>query len=75
MLKDWSIRSRLSLVACPALVLAGEHDTMTVECSQAVVDGIPHARPLVIIAGASHMKLLEEPEVCIKHIAAFLKSI
>ena len=74
-LKDWKITDKLYLVECPTLVLVGEFDTMTDECSMAIVNAIPKARPLVKIPRASHVKLLEEPVVCLQHVTAFLKSI
>mmetsp|Transcript_30209 Transcript_30209/g.43159 ORF Transcript_30209/g.43159 Transcript_30209/m.43159 type:complete len:327 (+) Transcript_30209:1-981(+) len=74
-LQDWNITNRLYLVECPVLVLAGEFDTMTEECSQAIVQACPHAVPLITIPRASHCKLLEEPQVCVAHMAAFLKPL
>jgi hypothetical protein len=56
----------------PALVLVGEFDTMTDECSQArpapatarpcLADNLPAAWPLVTIPRAAHCKLTDEPQ-------------
>ena len=73
-LADWSITSRLSQVLVPAIVLVGEFDTMSPECSQAVASGIPAGWPLVTIPRAAHCKLLDEPQLCADHLARFLAS-
>ena len=59
-------------VSVPTLVLAGEFDTMSLECSQQVVDSIPTAWPLVVIPRAAHCKLLDEPVLCAAAVAKFL---
>lgn len=74
-LLGWGIVDRLHLIKCPVLVLVGEYDTMTVECSQQLVDHIPHCWPLVVVPRASHCKLLEEPQLCIDHMVHFLDSV
>lgn len=74
-LESWTITDRLHLVSVPTVVLAGEFDTMTIECSKAVVDNIPTAWPLIVIPRASHCKLLEEPRVCIAEMAKFLHTV
>jgi len=74
-LLGWSSVSRLHKIRCPVLVLVGEFDTMTVECSQQLVDNIPNCRPLVVVPRASHCKLLEEPHLCIDHMVGFLSSL
>jgi L-proline amide hydrolase len=74
-LMDWSVTSRLHRVTVPAIVLVGQFDTMSIECSQALVDAIPAAWPLVTIPRAAHCKLLDEPHLCIAHLARFLSSI
>ena len=71
-LLGWNIADRLHKILVPCLVLVGEYDTMTVECSQQVVDNIPNCDPLVIVPRTSHCKLLEEPELCIQHMLSFL---
>ena len=71
-LLGWNIADRLHKVRCPAIVLVGEYDTMTIECSQQVVDNIPGCWPLVVVPRSSHCKLLEEPHICIEHMIRFL---
>ncbi len=74
-LEHWTVLDRLHRIAVPALVLVGEYDSMTQECSQAIVSRIPGARPLVTIPRAAHCKLLDEPQLCNAEIAKFLQSV
>lgn len=53
----------------------GEFDTMSQECSQQVVDSLPHAFPLVMIPRASHCKLIDEPKLCNGAIFRFLNTV
>eukprot|EP00812_Abedinium_dasypus_P008713 NODE_2454_length_931_cov_412.590183.p1 GENE.NODE_2454_length_931_cov_412.590183~~NODE_2454_length_931_cov_412.590183.p1 ORF type:complete len:249 (-),score=36.83 NODE_2454_length_931_cov_412.590183:75-821(-) len=60
-LEHWTITDRLHVVRVPTLVLAGQFDTMTEECSQMAVDNIPTAWPLVMIPRSGHCKTVDEP--------------
>lgn len=71
-LDTWHITDRLPNINVPALVLAGQYDTMTEECSNAIVIAIPGAWPLVVIPRASHCKLLEEPQLCIEAMIKYM---
>ena len=71
----WCIRDRLHRVQVPALVLAGEFDTMSQETHMEVVDGIPHSWPLVTVPRAAHCKLIDEPQLCCAHIEKFLNTV
>jgi len=73
-LENWSIVERNSQIQVPAVVLVGEFDSMSIKCSQQVVDSIPKAVPLVVVKRASHCKLLEETHVCIEEISNFLNA-
>ena len=75
LLETWSCTERNAAITVPALVMCGEFDTMTVECSEAVVRSIPRARPLCTVARAAHCKLCDEPAQCAELIAAFLASL
>ena len=57
----WRIVERNAAIDVPTLVLAGEFDTMSIECHQQVVDSIPTAWPLVVIPRAAHVKEVDEP--------------
>jgi len=51
---------RLGEIACPTLVLVGEHDAKFTELGRRLVDGIADAE-LVVIPGAGHSVHLEQP--------------
>ena len=72
--KNWSIVDRLNLIEVPTLVMAGEFDTMTIECQSQLVEGIRYAWPLVVIPRTSHCKLLEEPFLCNDVMIKFLNT-
>jgi len=72
---DWTIVDRLHLISVPVLVMAGEYDTMTIECQQQLVDNIKYAWPLVVIPRSSHCKLLEEPFLCNDAMVKFLNTV
>jgi len=74
-LLGWNIVDRLHKIKCPVIVLVGEYDTMTIECSQQLVDHIPKCLPLVVVPRSSHCKLLEEPHICIEHMVKFLDMV
>eukprot|EP01043_Picozoa_sp_COSAG02_P034429 COSAG02_NODE_2405_length_8933_cov_133.975209_4_plen_221_part_00 len=74
-LENWSIVERNAAILVPTLVMMGQYDTMTEECSQQVVDSIPGAVPLLTVPRAGHCKLIDEPEFCCKEIAKFLDTI
>lgn len=74
-LENWSITDRLHHITVPTLVIRGEYDTMTEECSMAIVNNVSTAWPLVTIKRASHCKLLEEPQDCIEAMHKFLSTI
>jgi len=71
-LKGWRIVERNAAIGVPTLVLAGEYDTMSVECHQQVVDSIPTAWPLVLIPRAAHVKEVDEPQLVVEAVAKFL---
>lgn len=69
--RDWTIIDRLSQVAVPTLVVAGEFDEATPETWAPFVEHIPGARSHVF-AGASHCTHLEMPDAFRAVIADFL---
>jgi pimeloyl-ACP methyl ester carboxylesterase len=70
------ITDRLGEIACPALVIHGEADaSIPLERAHALVDGIPNARPLVVIPGAGHAANLTHPEAANPPIREFLDSL
>jgi L-proline amide hydrolase len=74
-LKNWSVLQENAAVFVPTLVLAGEFDTMSRACQQQVVDSLPCALPLAVIARAAHCKLIDEPQQCCAHVSKFVQTI
>jgi pimeloyl-ACP methyl ester carboxylesterase len=69
---EFDLRSELSRIAAPVLALCGAEDRMTPpDQSRALVEGIRRAR-LVLIEGAGHMVMLEQPEPVTQAFASFL---
>jgi YbgC/YbaW family acyl-CoA thioester hydrolase len=64
-----------TLGALPTVVIVGEDDEITpAPAARAMADAIPHAR-LVTIPDAGHVTPLEQPDVLIGTLMAFLESI
>lgn len=74
-LENWSVREKNSQVRTPALVLAGEFDTMSQRCHQEVAESLPCAWPVVTVPRAAHCKLIDAPFVCCREIVKFLETI
>jgi proline-specific peptidase len=74
-LETWNINDRLSQINVPTIVMAGQYDTMTEECSYAIVNRIPTCWPLVMIPRAGHCKLMDEPHLCLDVMKKFLNTV
>lgn len=73
-LRDCDLREALSGITQPALVIAGERDTLTPpQASQYMAAQLPQAR-LATIAGAAHAPFLSHPDSFIGELSVFLKS-
>ncbi len=71
-----NITDRLGEITCPALVVHGDADaSIPVAKAQTLVDGLPGARPLVLVEGAGHASNLTFPEPVNAAIKAFLASL
>ncbi len=73
-IRDWDRRRDLHRIGIPTLVTAGEHDEVTDDVIDAVVDGIPGARRRVF-AGCSHSVLNEAPQVYLSALRNFLNGV
>jgi 3-oxoadipate enol-lactonase len=70
------LTDRLGEISCPALVVHGDADaSIPVEKAQALVEGLPGARPLVLVPGAGHAANLTHPEPVNVAVRAFLDSL
>jgi len=74
---DWQaaaacdLRDALPRVACPALVVTGEHEDAAERArAEALAEGLPAAR-LQVLAGAGHHVPLEQPEALAAAVADF----
>lgn len=62
---------QLQSIKCPALVIAGDDDVMTIAHTNEIYENIPNAR-LAIIPGASHLVDKDQPEILHLVIKKFL---
>jgi pimeloyl-ACP methyl ester carboxylesterase len=68
----FDVLPQLGQIHCPTLVICGNQDQLTPpKYSQYLVDQIPEAT-LVIIEGAGHMVMLEQPEAVSEEISQFM---
>jgi pimeloyl-ACP methyl ester carboxylesterase len=66
-------RASLSLIACPTLLLCGEHDLLTpIDRHEEMKQLIPGAQ-MVVVRGAGHLPTLEKPEETSRALAAWLE--
>jgi 2-hydroxy-6-oxonona-2,4-dienedioate hydrolase len=71
-LHDRKLLGRLHRINCPTLLIWGERDRLVPPANgHAYADAIPGAT-LQLIERAGHSVILEEPQICCEHIAAFL---
>lgn len=71
LLKDWQIIDRLHLVEAPTLVVSGRHDEATPRTVEDYATRIPGAS-WTIFENSSHMPHVEERDLCMQTVAAFL---
>ena len=70
---DWL--DRLAEVRCPTLVIAGADDIAApVEMSEAIAARVPGAE-LEVIAGASHLSVVEQPQMFKERVQQFLSRL
>lgn len=73
-LRDTDLRGELPQIAQPALVIAGERDTLTPSAASAyLAQTLPDAR-MAEIKGAAHAPFLSHPDEFVKQATGFLKS-
>ena len=71
-LRACDLRSALSDIKQPALVIAGERDTLTPpQASQYLASRLPDAR-LAMIGGAAHAPFLSHPDIFVEHIERYM---
>lgn len=70
-LKDWNRVGELHRIACPVLIVVGQHDEFTPACASRMQQALPHAR-VRVFPNASHMPFYEEPEAYYAALSTFL---
>ena len=70
-LRDWSVVDRVHLIAAPTLLCSGRFDEATPGTVQPFFDLIPDVR-WEIFENSSHMPFVEEPELYLGVVEAFL---
>jgi pimeloyl-ACP methyl ester carboxylesterase len=69
---DWDMRSLLSEISCPTLVIQGQEDEhATSKQAHDIADGIPGAK-LWLVPGAAHMVQQEMPDIFNHKLLEFL---
>ena len=71
-LRDCDLREALPQIELPALVIAGERDTLTPpQASRHIAERMPQAR-LTVLAGAAHAPFLSHPDQFVACLKSFL---
>jgi L-proline amide hydrolase len=73
-LLDWNITDRLSGIDVPTLLISGEFDEATPHIVEQIHTRIPGAR-WELVAGTSHLTHVEEPEIWLALVGAFLDEV
>ncbi len=73
-LKTWDITDRLDEIRTPTLLVSGHHDEATPHIVQQIYERIPGAE-WALFEESSHMPHVEEPEVFLERVEAFLRTI
>ncbi|WP_183725478.1 proline iminopeptidase-family hydrolase [Rhizobium sp. BK275] len=70
-MKDWTIEDRLPLIAAPTLLISGKYDEATPLVVKPYVDRVKGCE-WVLFENSSHMPHVEEKELCLDVVSAFL---
>ena len=72
-LRNWNRVENLKALKCPALILVGEHDHITPECSRRMHAAIPISR-IVVFPNCGHVPRREVPEAYLREICGFIEA-
>ncbi|WP_374113758.1 proline iminopeptidase-family hydrolase [Rhizobium sp. L51/94] len=70
-MKDWTIEDRLGRITAPTLLISGKYDEATPLVVKPYVDRVPDCR-WVLFENSSHMPHVEEKDLCMQTVSAFL---
>jgi L-proline amide hydrolase len=73
-LKDWDVTDRLSEIHVPTLITSGRYDESTPVINEVLHNGISNSE-WVIFENSSHMAHVEEPELFMPTVRAFMERI
>jgi L-proline amide hydrolase len=73
-LKNWDVIGRLGEVAVPTMITSGRHDECTPTLVEPLHRGIPGSE-WALFESSSHMSYLEEPELYLEIVGAFLDRV
>ena len=73
-LKEWDVIARLGELDVPTLITSGRHDECTPVLVQPLAEGIPGAE-WALFEESAHMPYLEEPELYLEVVGAFLDRV
>ncbi len=73
-MKDWTIEDRLSRIQAPTLVISGRYDEATPVVVKPYVENVPNNQ-WVLFEESSHMPHVEERDLCMKTVSAFLNNV
>jgi len=60
-IKGWERRPDLGQIGVPTLITTGEFDEITIDCAEAIQQGVVGSK-LVVMPGCSHLTMLERPD-------------
>ena len=72
-LREWNRIEDLKSLSCPALLLVGEHDHITPECSRLMHAAIPNSR-LVVFRNCGHVPRREVPDLYLREVSDFIST-
>jgi proline iminopeptidase len=71
-IRDWDRRKDLKAITQKTLITAGQFDEITLDCHETIRDGIAGNARLAVMAGCSHMTMVEQPEKYNALVRSFL---
>jgi 3-oxoadipate enol-lactonase len=69
----WSVDQHLELIACPVLVVSGDHDYTPPEFKAAYAERIPQGE-LVVVEDSGHGTPVDQPEAFNRALTGFLRN-
>jgi proline iminopeptidase len=71
-IRDWDRRKDLKAITQKTLITTGQFDEITLDCHETIRDGIAGNARLAVMAGCSHMTMVEQPEKYNALVRSFL---